>query len=342
MAGQTLSVPRSLGALFDFGVVGDLPDGQLLQRFTTGHREAAELAFDALVERHGPMVLRVCRRLLDDPNDAEDAFQATFLVLIRRAGSIRERGSLAAWLHGVALRVACRARVESARRRRIECRALRSEVVNDAGPERIDLESRNPRRARAAAREVPVADRALLPGGAHPRRGGRSARLAGRNGARPAGASPRSPAVAADPPRRHGLRGAVGRRIAERTRQGPPYRPRCAMPPSGSRPISHPAGRSPRRLPPRSRHGSRALHEPSSSIDSGRLRSCCSCWARSGQGWVWPCSALLNRRRPGEPHRPTRARRSVARCSGSRGRGPACRRWNRPSTAFPSRRGGTR
>ena len=89
-----------------FGVVGDLPDGQLLERFTTGHREAAELAFDALVERHGPMVLRVCRRLLDDPNDADDAFQATFLVLLRRARSIRERGSLAAWLHGVALRVA--------------------------------------------------------------------------------------------------------------------------------------------------------------------------------------------------------------------------------------------
>ena len=142
MAGQTLSVPRSLGALFDIGVVGDLPDGQLLQRFTTGHREAAELAFDALVERHGPMVLRVCRRLLDDPNDAEDAFQATFLVLIRRAGSIRERGSLAAWLHGVALRVASRARVESARRRRIERRALRSEVVSrTTSPERIDLES---------------------------------------------------------------------------------------------------------------------------------------------------------------------------------------------------------
>ncbi len=109
MAGQVLSVPRSLGALFDIGVVGDLPDGQLVERFTTGHREAAELAFHALVERHGPMVLRVCRRLLDDPNDADDAFQATFLVLLRRAGSIRDRGSVAAWLHGVAHRVASRA-----------------------------------------------------------------------------------------------------------------------------------------------------------------------------------------------------------------------------------------
>ena len=60
------------------------------------------------------MVLRVCCRLLDDPNDAEDAFQATFLVLLRQARSIRHRGSLAAWLHGVALRVASRARADAA------------------------------------------------------------------------------------------------------------------------------------------------------------------------------------------------------------------------------------
>src|SRR5580692_9839020 len=119
MAGQTLNLSRSLGALFDAGVVGDLPDVQLLERFTAGE-DADEPAFDALVQRHGPMVLRVCRRLLDDPNDAEDAFQATFLVLLRQARSIRQSGSLAAWLHGVAQRVASRARVESARRRRIE------------------------------------------------------------------------------------------------------------------------------------------------------------------------------------------------------------------------------
>ncbi len=141
MVGQALSVPRSLGALFEIGVAGDLPDGQLLERFTSGHREAAELAFQALVERHGPMVLRVCRRLLDDPNDAEDAFQATFLVLLRRAASIRDRGSVAAWLHGVALRVASRARVESARRRRIERHGIRPELERNADPDRLDLAS---------------------------------------------------------------------------------------------------------------------------------------------------------------------------------------------------------
>ncbi len=141
MVGQALSVPRSLGALFEIGVTGDLPDGQLLERFTSGHREAAELAFRALVERHGPMVLRVCRRLLDDPNDAEDAFQATFLVLLRRAALIRDRGSVAAWLHGVAQRVASRARVESARRRRIERQGIRPELERNADPDRLDLES---------------------------------------------------------------------------------------------------------------------------------------------------------------------------------------------------------
>jgi RNA polymerase sigma factor (sigma-70 family) len=141
MASQALSIPRSLGALFDVGVVGDVSDGQLLERFTTSHREAAELAFHSLVERHGPMVLRICRRLLDDPNDADDAFQATFLVLLRRAGAIRDRGSVAAWLYGVAVRVASRARVESARRKRIERQGVRPATGRNDDPDRLDLEA---------------------------------------------------------------------------------------------------------------------------------------------------------------------------------------------------------
>jgi RNA polymerase sigma factor (sigma-70 family) len=83
------------------------PDGQLLERFVAMRSEEA---FTALVDRHGPMVLRVCRRVLPHYEDAEDAFQATFLVLSRRAGSIRKTASLASWLHGVAYRVSAKAR----------------------------------------------------------------------------------------------------------------------------------------------------------------------------------------------------------------------------------------
>jgi hypothetical protein len=80
-----------------------LSDGELLERFVRGHDEAA---FAALVRRHGPMVLGVCRRILRDDHTAEDAFQATFLVLFRRARSLDQRGSLAGYLDTVAYRAA--------------------------------------------------------------------------------------------------------------------------------------------------------------------------------------------------------------------------------------------
>ncbi len=96
--------------LFSLGVVSDSSDGELLRRFLNGDDIEAEAAFTVLVERHGPMVLRVCRHVLDDSHDAQDAFQATFLVFLRRAGSIRTRDSVASWLFGVAVRVARRAR----------------------------------------------------------------------------------------------------------------------------------------------------------------------------------------------------------------------------------------
>jgi RNA polymerase sigma factor (sigma-70 family) len=88
-------------------------DRQLLLGFSARGDQAA---FAALVERHGPMVLRVCRRVLRQEQDAEDAFQATFLVLADKAGSIRKAEALASWLHGVAHRVALRARRDAGRR----------------------------------------------------------------------------------------------------------------------------------------------------------------------------------------------------------------------------------
>lgn len=102
------------------GKVRELPDQDLLQRFHSQHDEAA---FHTLLRRHGPMVLDVCRGVLGDGPDTEDAFQATFLVLAQKAGSIRQRASLGSWLHGVAHRTALKARAQSAARQKHEARA---------------------------------------------------------------------------------------------------------------------------------------------------------------------------------------------------------------------------
>ena len=99
--------------LLDDGSAVGLPDAELLDRFV-GRRD--EAAFAALVDRHGPMVLGVCRRLIRDPHDADDAFQAVFLILARKAGGIGRKELVGNWLYGVSRRVATRARVLAARR----------------------------------------------------------------------------------------------------------------------------------------------------------------------------------------------------------------------------------
>jgi RNA polymerase sigma factor (sigma-70 family) len=117
----TPAIVRQLGALFEGGSPAGLSDRQLIERFN--HRrddDDAEAAFAALVARHGQMVLGVCRQLLGDRHLAEDAFQATFLVLARKAQSLRDPDRLATWLYGVALRTARKARTRVTRQHQHE------------------------------------------------------------------------------------------------------------------------------------------------------------------------------------------------------------------------------
>ena len=140
--GRNGAAARQLGTLFHAGPTGHLTDGQLLERFATRAGEGAGLAFAALVERHGPLVLRVCRSVLRDEHAAHDAFQATFLVLVDKGRSLWVRDSLAPWLHAVAYRVALCARGTAARRRRHEhAKGLADRGRTEEAPESRELGS---------------------------------------------------------------------------------------------------------------------------------------------------------------------------------------------------------
>ncbi|QEH35944.1 ECF RNA polymerase sigma factor SigE [Aquisphaera giovannonii] len=132
----TDKVADSIGRLFREGTADGVSDGELLDRFLSRRDEDA---FAAIVARHGPMVLRVCREVLRDEHRAQDAFQATFLVLVRRAREVRRDRSAGPWLFGVCRRIAVRARADEARRRArereaTEVRSIERDEPEGAGP----------------------------------------------------------------------------------------------------------------------------------------------------------------------------------------------------------------
>src|SRR5207244_10108115 len=113
----TNGLRKTLDRLRQVLTADDLSDEQLLKRFV-GERD--ESAFATLVRRHGPMVLGVCRRILGNPHDSDDAFQAAFFVLARKARSVSNRQAVGTWLYTVAYRIALEAKGASARRRQRE------------------------------------------------------------------------------------------------------------------------------------------------------------------------------------------------------------------------------
>lgn len=132
MSKTILEVVRQLGQAERLRPWLVLSDAHLLQQFVGHHDEAA---FEVLLHRHGPLVFSICRRMLFDAQDAEDAFQATFLVLARKAGSLTRQSLLSNWLHGVALRVAARVRRTALRRRAVQRQGL--DLTGVVGPWRF-------------------------------------------------------------------------------------------------------------------------------------------------------------------------------------------------------------
>jgi RNA polymerase sigma-70 factor (ECF subfamily) len=152
---------RWLDALDREGALAQMGDGPLLERFLAAPGEAGEAAFEVLVRRHGPTVLSICRGVLRDGHDAEDAFQAAFLVLARRASTIRDRDHLAPWLGRVARRIALRRRAEVRRLETIERQTVADEP--EAAPAEPGLiAAETAAMVRAEVDRLPEGDRRLL------------------------------------------------------------------------------------------------------------------------------------------------------------------------------------
>jgi RNA polymerase sigma factor (sigma-70 family) len=129
---------EGIHALFHWGAMGTWTDSQLIAQFLGG-KEGSEPAFRVLIHRHGPMVLGICRRVLGDEHAAEDAFQVTFLVFVKKAGGLRDRTLLSNWLYGVAYRVAHKERAKGARRRVVERQAAERTSADDPDSEHAEL-----------------------------------------------------------------------------------------------------------------------------------------------------------------------------------------------------------
>ena len=137
MTGRLLAAVFRQAETLAAGAAPDLTDADLVRRFT---RDRDESSFAALVRRHGPVVWGVCRNLLPDEADAEDAFQATFLALVRSAGKVHNPAAVGAWLHGAAVRVCKQAKRGAARRKRREEAAAAPEAAPAAaGPDWAEL-----------------------------------------------------------------------------------------------------------------------------------------------------------------------------------------------------------
>ncbi len=137
LAGSTLD---GLQTLFHWGAIGTWTDSQLVTLFLTD-QQGSEAAFRVLIHRHGPMVLGICRRVLGDEHAAEDAFQATFLVLVKKAGGLRDCNLLSNWLYGVALRIANKEKAKGTRRRIVEQQAIERVLAEGVDVDQAELRS---------------------------------------------------------------------------------------------------------------------------------------------------------------------------------------------------------
>ncbi len=121
---------QEIESLFNWGALGSRSDGQLLDQFLAG-QDGSEAAFRYLIQRHGPMVQGICRRILGNDHAADDAFQATFLVLVKKAETLRDRDLLTNWLYGVTVRIAKKERSKAIRRGVVERRAADARATGE-------------------------------------------------------------------------------------------------------------------------------------------------------------------------------------------------------------------